>query len=118
MSPLATISHAHDLASLPAGPVEPLEPAAFRLTLPSRHLALQDTGGALLARCSLWRARDASGAPTMTGLIGHYAAADADAGAEMLEHAVDWHRAEGHERVIGPMDGSTWHRYPRRRRGR
>ena len=111
MSPLTTISHADDLASLPAGPVEPLEPAAFCLTLPSRHLALQDTGGALLARCSLWRARDASGAPTTAGLIGHYAAADADAGAEVLEHALDWHRADGCERVIGPMDGSTWHRY-------
>ncbi|MDE2654623.1 MAG: GNAT family N-acetyltransferase [Gemmatimonadota bacterium] len=111
MSPLTIIDHADDLASLPAGPVEPLEPAAFHLTTPSRHLALQDRAGRLIARCSLWRARDHHGAPTTTGLIGHYAAADADAGNELLEHATTWHRADGCDRLIGPMDGSTWHRY-------
>ncbi|MYA11751.1 MAG: GNAT family N-acetyltransferase [Gemmatimonadetes bacterium] len=111
MSPLTIIDHADDLASLPAGPVEPLEPAAFHLTTPSRHLALQDPAGRLIARCSLWRARDHHGAPTTTGLIGHYAAADADAGNELLEHATTWHRADGCDRLIGPMDGSTWHRY-------
>ena len=111
MSPLTIIDHADDLASLPAGPVEPLDPAAFRLTTPSRHLALQDPAGRLIARCSLWRARDHHGAPTTTGLIGHYTAADADAASKLLEHATTWHRADGCGRVIGPMDGSTWHSY-------
>ncbi len=111
MSPLTIIDHADDLASMPTGPVEPLDPAAFRLTTPSRHLALQDPEGRLIARCSLWRARDHHGAPTTTGLIGHYAAADADAGSELLEYATTWHHADGCDRVIGPMDGSTWHRY-------
>ena len=111
MSRITVIDHPEHLASLPAGPVEPLEPGAFRLTKPSGHLALQDAAGGLIARCSLWPARDARGIPTTTGLIGHYAALDAKAGAEMLEHALDWHRADGCERVIGPMDGSTWHRY-------
>lgn len=91
--------------------MEALEPNIFRLTHPSRHLALQDPGGRLIARCSLWRARDARGTPTTAGLVGHYAAHDADAGRELLGHALDRHRAEGCERVIGPMDGSTWHRY-------
>ena len=111
MRTISNIDHTEDLASLPAGPVEPLEPAGFRLTSPSRHLALQDGAGRLIARCSLWRARDALGAPTTTGLIGHYAALDADAGGELLEQALDWHRARGCDRIIGPMDGSTWHRY-------
>ena len=111
MATTSDIDHPDDLSSLPAGPVEPLEPAGFRLTTPSRHLALQDPAGRLLARCSLWRARDARGAPTTAGLIGHYAALDADAGGELLAHALDRHRADGCERVIGPMDGSTWHRY-------
>ncbi len=105
------INNREDLASLPAGPVEPLEPAAFHLTTPARHLALQDAAGALIARCSLWRARDAHGASTTTGLVGHYVAADAQAGNELLERALSWHRANGCERIIGPMDGSTWHRY-------
>ena len=42
MSPLTIIDRADNLASLPTGPVEPLASAAFRLTTPSRHLALQD----------------------------------------------------------------------------
>ena len=111
MATIFDIDHPDDLSSLPAGPVEPLDPASFHLTTPSRHLALQDPAGRLVARCSLWRARDARGAPTTAGLIGHYAALDADAGGELLEQALDRHRADGCERVIGPMDGSTWHRY-------
>ena len=110
-SPFSTIDRVEDLASLRAGPVEPLKAEDFLLTGPSRHLALQDPVGGLLARCSLWRARDAHGEPTTAGLIGHYAALDADAGRALLEHASDWHRSEGCDRVIGPMDGSTWHRY-------
>lgn len=111
MNPLTIIDRAEDLVSLPAGPVEPLAPAAFRLTTPARHLALQDAEGRLIGRCSLWRAHDDHGAPTTIGLIGHYAAADAAAGSELLEHATTWHHANGCDRVIGPMDGSTWHRY-------
>ena len=83
----------------------------FQLTAPARHIALQDGDGRLVARCSLWRARDAQGAPTTDGLIGHYAAADASTGVELLEHASNQHRTDGCGRVIGPMDGSTWHRY-------
>ena len=111
MSPFSIVDRVEDLASLRAGPVEPLTAEGFRLTGPSRHLALQDTTGGLLARCSLWRARDARGEPTTAGLIGHYAAFDADTGRALLEQASDWHRSEGCERVIGPMDGSTWHPY-------
>ncbi len=111
MSRLIIVDRAADLAPLRLGAVDPLEPKMFELTSPSRHLALHDVTGELVARCSLWRARDAEGAPTTAGLVGHYAAADADAGRELLEHASDWHRSEGCERVIGPMDGSTWHRY-------
>ena len=111
MSRLIIIDRAADLAPLRAGSADPLAPEMFALTSPSRHLALLDATGELVARCSLWRARDADGEPTAAGLVGHYAAADADAGGELLEHASAWHRSEGCERVIGPMDGSTWHRY-------
>lgn len=105
------VDRAEDLAALRPGAVEPLEAGTFRLTGPSCHLALQDAGGGLIARCSLWPARDADGVPTAAGLVGHYAAADADAGAELLEHVSARLRTEGCDRVIGPMDGSTWHRY-------
>lgn len=105
------VDRAEDLSRLRAGAVEPLEAEMFRLTDPWRHLALKDARGGLVARCSLWRASDAEGELTTAGLVGHYAAADAAAGRELLEHASSWHREEGCERVIGPMDGSTWHRY-------
>ena len=111
MSPFAIIDRVEDLASLRADMVEPLDAESFRLTSPSRHLALLDARGGLLARCSLWRARDAHGSPTTAGLVGHYAALGSDAGRQLLERASSWHRAEGCDRVIGPMDGSTWHRY-------
>ncbi len=111
MRTLTIVHRVEDLASLRAGAVEPLDAESFRLTNPSRHIALQDATGGLLARCSLWRARDACGAPTTAGLIGHYAAVDAEVGRDILHHALDWLQAEGCDRVIGPMDGSTWHRY-------
>lgn len=95
MSVLTIIDDAEKLSSLRSGPVEPLNAAAFRLTNPSSHLALQDSAGALIARCSVWRARDTHGKPTTAGLVGHYAAADIQAGNELLEYALNWHRADG-----------------------
>ena len=111
MSPLIVFDRAEDLASLRTGAVEPLDAESFRLTKPSHHLVLKDAAGGLIARCSLWRARDARGAPTTTGLVGHYAASDADVGTELLGYALKLHRENRSDRVIGPMDGSTWHRY-------
>ena len=111
MNSLICVDSVERLARLDPGAVCPLDADTFRQTRPSCHLALLDAGGKLVARCSLWRANDAQGDPTPTGLIGHYAAADADVGRELLRHAVDRHRAEGRERVVGPVDGSTWHHY-------
>ena len=111
MNLLTIVERVDELPSLRTGSVEPLHAQDYQLTKPLCHLALQDSTGALVARCSLWGRRDSHGAPVPDGLIGHYAAANADAGKELLERALDRHRAEGRERVIGPMDGSTWHRY-------
>ena len=111
MKRLIVLDCADDLAALSPGAVQPLDVAAFRLTAPLCHLALLDDLSGLLARCSVWRARDADGQPTVDGLVGHYAAANAQVGKELLLHAADWHRADGCKRIIGPMDGSTWHHY-------
>ncbi len=111
MNSLTIVKRIEDLMSLRDGSVELLNPESFQSTNPMCHLALHDTTGALVARCSLWERCDASGASTSDGLVGHYAAANADAGKELLEHASHRHRVEGRKRVIGPMDGSTWHRY-------
>jgi len=51
------------------------------------------------------------GAPGRSGLVGHYEAADASAGIALLKDAQQRLAAAGVERVLGPMNGSTWARY-------
>lgn len=46
-----------------------------------------------------------------TGVIGHYAAADAEAGRTLLHRACELIAAAGAPVAIGPMDGNTWRRY-------
>lgn len=111
MRRLIVLDSADDLAALSSGAVQPLDAAVFRITAPLCHLALLDDASGLIARCSVWRTRDADGQPTLDGVVGHYAAAHAQAGKELLLHAADWHKADGCRRIIGPMDGSTWHHY-------
>jgi GNAT superfamily N-acetyltransferase len=64
-----------------------------------------------MARCSLTRANDLHGAPGQSGMIGHYEALDADAGAALLQRAARGLTARGAVRVLGPMNGSTWASY-------
>ena len=62
--------------------------------------------GSLLARCSCWINRD-----SRLGVIGHYAAAEAETGAALLAHASGALARAGCEVAVGPMDGNTWRRY-------
>lgn len=75
------------------------------------HLAWLGRGDHMEARCSLWWTR----APTLrgrrVGAIGHYAAADAQAGTALLKGACARLRQAGCELAVGPMDGNTWRRY-------
>jgi GNAT superfamily N-acetyltransferase len=68
-------------------------------------------GGSLVARCSCWWRN----APVLdgdrVGLIGHYAAADRDAAAALLDRASGMLAGNGCCQAIGPVDGSTWRRY-------
>lgn len=88
-----------------------LVPAADRLLqAPDLHV-LATSRGSLVARCSCWW-RDTPCLDTQrSGVIGHYAAADADAGARLLSRACDRLAATGCAIAIGPMDGTTWRRY-------
>jgi len=111
MNALSMITCVEDLESLQEGSVKPLPCDLYQLTNPSIHLALHHRDGSLIARCSLWDRHNADGVAVAEGLVGHYEAADVDAGAEILQHAANLHHQKGHRRVIGPMDKSTWHRY-------
>src|SRR5437660_524545 len=63
------------------------------------------------AQCSLQVVEGLHGAPGRSGLIGHYEAVDAEAGTALLRHACQLLAAQGADRVLGPMNGSTWARY-------
>jgi GNAT superfamily N-acetyltransferase len=102
-----------------AGPAQPAEFAELRgipgaaddpLT-PGTECLLLRSGGRAAARLSLHEALDLHGAPGRTGMIGHYEAREAAAGAALLRHACGLLFERGVARVLGPMNGSTWVRY-------
>ncbi len=75
------------------------------------HWMVLDSGGAVRARCSLWWTSAPGYHDHRVGLIGHYAAADAEAAAHLLPHACRELALRGCTLAIGPMDGSTHRRY-------
>jgi GNAT superfamily N-acetyltransferase len=99
------------VAQLDDGAVPPVPPEVLSSNPPLVHLAELDERERLVARCSLWRRRDAEGADTDDGLVGHFAAGADGAGRELLEHAFARLAGMGCARAIGPMDGDTWHSY-------
>ena len=64
-----------------------------------------------VARLATYVRHDLVGAPGQSGIIGHYAATDADAAVELLRDATRRLLAAGARRVLGPMNGTTWGRY-------
>ncbi len=106
-------SHGHpsaDLAVHPALAERAISAAAWQRDAADGHwLAVRD--GVVVARASLWW-RHVPSLPAQTlGCIGHYAAADLDAGAQMLTHAAAALAARGCTTVVGPLDGNTWRSY-------
>jgi GNAT superfamily N-acetyltransferase len=76
-----------------------------------RHMVALDPGGAITARCSLWW-RSAPPLPGhRPGVIGHYVAGSATAGAALLKAACRDLAARGCTVAVGPMDGNTWRSY-------
>lgn len=67
--------------------------------------------GKLAARCSCWWTDTPMLDGERLGVIGHYAALNASAGAAVLEDACELLAKRGLRRAVGPMDGSTWRRY-------
>ncbi|HEX9926385.1 MAG TPA: GNAT family N-acetyltransferase [Anaerolineae bacterium] len=75
------------------------------------HWMLKNRDGDVVARCSLWWQRTPLYGDHRLGLIGHYAAHDAEAASQLLDLACDRLAAQGCTMAVGPMDGSTWQRY-------
>ena len=78
---------------------------------PDAQWAIAFAGDRPVARLATYVRRDLVGAAGETGLVGHYAATDSDAGVALLRDATRRLLAARAERVLGPMNGSTWGRY-------
>lgn len=62
-----------------------------------------------VARCAVTTADGLHGAPGRSGMVGHYEAADRAAGVAILAEAL--RILPDVDRVLGPINGSTWGRY-------
>jgi len=78
---------------------------------PDEHWGVFGSDGAVLASCSLWWRTVPNLPGQRLGLIGHYAASDDSAAAQLLTAAQDTLRQCGCTLAVGPMDGNTWQRY-------
>ena len=105
----STQHNAGELERLPGG-IARLDPAVFLAQQPAVHIVGID-GGALRARCSLWVGSAQAEGCRLSGVIGHMAMADAEAGVELLAEACGQLRGLGCDLAIGPMDGNTWRNY-------
>jgi GNAT superfamily N-acetyltransferase len=72
---------------------------------------LVDETRSVVGRCALWWSAPPPLESQRLGLIGHYAARDAQAAAQLLAFACDQLAAHGCTVAVGPMDGNTWQRY-------
>lgn len=87
-----------------------LDAATVRRHAPDASL-LDEEAGIAVGRASLWWRAAPALRGERVGLIGHYAAADADAASRLLDAACRHLASVGCTIAIGPMDGSTWRRY-------
>ena len=74
-------------------------------------LLTDDKTGRAVARCSLWWRETPAHQSHRVGLIGHYAAQDAESGRRLLSLACEQLVGQGCTLAIGPMDGNTWQPY-------
>lgn len=70
-----------------------------------------DRGDSIRARCSLWWSNTPHVPGHRVGIVGHYAARDADAAMHLLQLACGELARQGCTLAVGPMDGSTNRQY-------
>ena len=89
----------------------PLDPKDAAFHKADAHWLLLDSRQTVLARCSLWWRRTPAYPGHRPGLIGHYAAVDADAATQLLQLSCAQLATQNCTIAVGPMDGNTWRRY-------
>ncbi len=110
MTSVIAISASEQMPAFAAGAITPLDASERVRHAPDRHLLIVE-GGTLVARASCWWQATPHLSGERVGLIGHYAAATADAGRRVLAEACAALTQTGCTIAIGPMDGNTWRRY-------
>jgi GNAT superfamily N-acetyltransferase len=65
----------------------------------------------VVASCAMWTRELPSIAGKRLGYIGRFDCTDATAGGAALDAACSWLAREDCRLAVGPLDGSTWHRY-------
>jgi len=112
MSNITSLTDPTAIAELDGPPsASTLTPGAIARQAPDLHLVVPGEGEKCAARCSVWWRETPAYQDHTVGLVGHYAAADADAGRAVLERACRRLAEAGCAYTIGPMDGATWHPY-------
>lgn len=96
----------HELPGVPGATGADTDPVEGALAL-----VLGESPTGIHARASLWLADDLTGAPGRSGLIGHYQAAASEPGLAVLRGACEELARHGVRRIVGPVNGDTWHRY-------
>ena len=89
----------------------PFDPAQIGSQRADEHLCALTSDGEVRAHCSLWWKQAPALPGYSAGAIGHYASADDEAAAALLDAALAHLRENGCTLAIGPMDGNTWRRY-------
>ena len=110
MTSVIAISASEPMPAFAAAAITPLDAGERVRHAPDRHLLIVE-GGALVARASCWWQATPRLSGERVGLIGHYAAATADAARRVLAEVCAALARTDCTIAIGPMDGNTWRRY-------
>lgn len=112
MLTMMRIESVRQLADLNVGAgVAPLGADEFAAHAPHEHWAALTADGTLAGRCSLWWGSVPGLPGEHPGIIGHFAARDAESAALILSHCCQLLAERGCTLAIGPMDGTTWRHY-------
>jgi len=65
----------------------------------------------VVASCAIWAGSLPPIDGKRAGCIGRFECTDDAAATAVLDSACAWLRREGYQLAVGPMDGTTWHRY-------
>jgi hypothetical protein len=106
------LAHPDELEALGSSALPwPYRPEDVTRHAADQHWVWFDGDHTPAARCSIWWHGTPPFPGHRVGLIGHYAALDAEAGQNLLTHASRELARRGATLAVGPMDGSTWRQY-------